>query len=94
MTDLSRPRLEELTRRWRVRHDARVAERGREPADPEQEARATTSFPWASQTPAEYAARHGSAMIGYTFDDYRYADPRLDAWLVELGRILRDEEGR
>jgi hypothetical protein len=43
-------------------------------------------------TPAEYAERHGVAMTGFTYDDYRYTDPQLDAWLVELGRLLR--EGR
>ncbi len=28
-------------------------------------------------------------MIGFTYDDEAYADPQLDAWLVEVGRLLR-----
>ncbi len=28
-------------------------------------------------------------MIGFTYDDASYADPGLDAWLVEVGRLLR-----
>jgi hypothetical protein len=28
-------------------------------------------------------------MVGYTFDAYSYADPALDAWLRELGALLR-----
>jgi hypothetical protein len=42
--------------------------------------------------PADYAERHGAAMTGFTYDDFGYTDPELDAWLVELGRVLR--EGR
>lgn len=40
-------------------------------------------------SPAEYAAQHSAAMIGYTYDAYTYADADLEAWLVELGRLLR-----
>ena len=29
-------------------------------------------------------------MIGFTYDEESYADPDLDTWLVELGRILRE----
>jgi hypothetical protein len=28
-------------------------------------------------------------MIGYTYDAYSYADPELEAWLRELGQLLR-----
>ncbi len=28
-------------------------------------------------------------MMGFTYDDASYADPDLDAWLVEAGRLLR-----
>jgi hypothetical protein len=31
-------------------------------------------------------------MVGFTYDDEAYADPDLDAWLLEVGRLLR--EGR
>ncbi|TMB56442.1 MAG: hypothetical protein E6J47_05055 [Chloroflexi bacterium] len=88
-----RPPLEQLTARWRARHEARrssLAQAGTLPAaDPEREARARTFFPWSSESPAEYAARHGAEMIGYTYDAYTYTDPALQAWLVELGEILR-----
>jgi hypothetical protein len=40
--------------------------------------------------PADYADRYGAAMTGFTYDDYMYEDAELDAWLVELGRILRE----
>ena len=65
----------------------------RPPADPERAARAAAYFPWQTETPAEYAARYGAAMTGYTYDAYTYADPALEAWLRELGEILR-ERGR
>jgi hypothetical protein len=88
-----RPRLDQLTARWRARHEARriaLAEAGSLPAaDPDREARARSFFPWTSESPAEYAARHGAEMIGYTYDAYSYADPTLQAWLTELGAILR-----
>lgn len=89
MTDARRARLEELTDRWRARHEARMAASPLPAADPEREARAAALFPWRTESPVEYAARHGAAMTGYTYDAYRYADPALDAWLRELGEILR-----
>jgi hypothetical protein len=89
VTDQRRARLERLTDRWRSRHEARVAADGRPRADAEREARANAFFPWQTQTPAEYAATYGSAMVGYTYDAYTYADSRLEAWLLELGELLR-----
>lgn len=89
MTDSRRQRLDQLTRRWRARHEARVAAEGRPPADAEREARATAIFPWRTQSAAEYAASHGPAMAGYTYDAYTYSDPALEAWLRELGDLLR-----
>jgi hypothetical protein len=83
------PRLDRLTDRWRARHEARLAAEGRQPADAEREARARDLFPWRDQTPAEYAATYGAAMAGYTYDAYTYTDRDLDAWLVELGMVLR-----
>lgn len=62
-------------------------------AEPEREARARALFPWRTEAPAEYAARYGAAMTGYTYDAYAYADPALEAWLLELGEILR-QRGR
>ncbi|HLA65529.1 MAG TPA: hypothetical protein VK600_02995 [Candidatus Saccharimonadales bacterium] len=88
-----RARLDQLTARWRARHEARrteLAEAGGLPAaDADREGRARSFFPWRSESPAEYAARHGAEMIGYTYDAYSYADPDLEAWLSELGAILR-----
>jgi hypothetical protein len=78
-----------LTDRRRVRHEARVASEGRPRADHEREDRASASFPWRTQSPAEYAAIHGTEMVGYTYDAYTYADPQLEAWLLELGAVLR-----
>jgi hypothetical protein len=86
-----RERLDELTDRWRQRHAARrpsVAERP--PAAPEREALAAGAFPYRSMTPAAYVAEHGDAMTAFTYDDERYTDPELDAWLVEVGRLLRE----
>jgi hypothetical protein len=93
MTDPRRARLEELTDRWRARHEARLEQVPRAPADAEREARASTFFPWQTEAPAEYAARYGAAMTGYTYDAYTYSDPALEAWLRELGEILR-QRGR
>lgn len=85
-----RSRLERLTARWRARHDAgRPALAERPPADPEREALAHRAFPYRSESPAAYADAHAADMPGFTYDDVAYADPELDAWLVELGEILR-----
>jgi hypothetical protein len=83
-------RLDALTARWRARHDARRPEHGSRPAaDPEREALARRAFPYRAVTPAAYAAAHADDMPGFTYDEAAYADPELDAWLVELGAILR-----
>jgi hypothetical protein len=94
VTDSRRQRLDRLTDRWRARHEARVEAEGRPPADPEREARAATSFPWRTQSAADYVAAHGAAMVGYTYDAYTYSDPALEAWLRELGELLRMNERR
>jgi hypothetical protein len=94
VTDPRRRRLDCLTERWRARHEARVLAEGRPAADAEREARATTSFPWRTQSAADYAAAHGAAMAGYTYDAYSYSDPALEAWLRELGELLRLHERR
>jgi len=89
VTDQRRARLERLTDRWRSRHESRLAAEGRPHADAEREARAKAFFPWQTETPAEYAATYGAAMVGYTYDAYTYSDARLEAWLRELGELLR-----
>lgn len=88
---MDRTRLAQLTDRWRARHDARrpdVADRA--PADTEREALAAAAFPYRTVTPASYVAEHGADMIGFTYDEVRYTDPDLDAWLLEVGRLLRE----
>jgi hypothetical protein len=85
---VSRQRLDELTGRWRARHDARrAAERPR--ADPDREALARRAFPYRETSPADYVAAHGDDMVGFTYDDATYTDADLDAWLLEVGRLLR-----
>lgn len=89
-----RARLDELTRRWRARHDARRPEPGERPrAGAERQARAASAFPYRSVSPAAYVAEHGEDMAGFTYDDERYDDPVLDAWLIELGGLLRARRG-
>ena len=83
-----RAKLQSLTERWRARHDARLPPE-RPVADPEREALAARAFPYRSTSPADYVAEHGADMAGFTYDEARYADPALDAWLREAGRLLR-----
>jgi hypothetical protein len=86
-----RRHLRELTARWRARRDAgrRDTEATRPVADAEREERAAASFPYRTMSPADYAATYGADMPGFTYDEYRYDDPDLERWLVELGRELR-----
>ncbi|HEX2883025.1 MAG TPA: hypothetical protein VHQ42_00480 [Candidatus Limnocylindria bacterium] len=86
-----RERLSQLTDRWRARHDAaRPRVQDRPPADPDREALASRAFPYRTVSPAAYVAEHGADMTAFTYDDARYTDPGLDAWLVEVGRLLRE----
>ena len=86
---MQRERLDELTDRWRIRHDARRST-DRPPADRDREALAQRAFPYRTATPADYVAEHGGDMAGFTYDEERYADPDLDAWLLEVGQLLRE----
>jgi hypothetical protein len=87
--------LDRLTRRWRERHDARRAGNDFRPrANPGREALARRGFPYHDMTPAEYVAEHAAAMGGFTYDDESYADAELDAWIVEVGRLLREQRER
>jgi hypothetical protein len=87
-----RERLDALTDRWRRRHEARrpASAEERPMASPERQALAARAFPYASVPPAAYVAEHGDAMTAFTYDDERYADPALDAWILEVGRLLRE----
>ncbi len=87
-------RLDALTSRWRARHELERARRAaagnpRLPADEERIERAHAGFPWRDTSPAAYVARHGREMTGYTYDDYAYPDAELQAWLDEVGNLLR-----
>ena len=85
-----RDRLDALTDRWRTRHDARRPQAGGRPrAAFGREFLAARAFPYRTVTPDAYVAEHGADMAGFTYDDERYADAELDAWLVEVGRLLR-----
>lgn len=95
IADVTRERLDELTERWRLRQEARrQAADARPEADPKREALAARAFPFRSVTPVEYVADHGDSMPGFTYDDARYADATLDAWLTEVGRLLRERRSR
>ena len=88
---MSRERLDELTDRWRARHDARRPDPDARPsADADREALARRAFPYREVAPTTYVADHGAEMIGFTYDEARYTDPDLDAWLLEVGRLLRE----
>ena len=92
---VARQRLQELTDRWRRRSELRrPSVAARPPADPDREALALRSFPFRTVTPDTYVAAHGDAMPGFTYDEARYADADLDAWLLEVGRLLRQRRGR
>lgn len=91
-----RDRLDQLTDRWRRRHAARrPAPAERPAASAERQARAARAFPYESVAPADYVTHHGADMTAFTYDDERYDDPELDAWILEVGRLLRRRaEGR
>ena len=83
--------LDRLTRRWQQRHDARrAADPSRPRANPGREALARRGFPYRDVTPEAYVAERGEDMPGFTYDDESYADPALDAWILEVGRLLRE----
>jgi hypothetical protein len=46
-------------------------------------------FPFRELTAGAYAARYAHSIGCSSFDDYRYPDPALGAWIDELHRLLR-----
>ncbi|HEY8178819.1 MAG TPA: hypothetical protein VIH33_00330 [Candidatus Limnocylindria bacterium] len=87
----NRTNLDRLTARWRARHDLRrEGDPFRPRANPGREALARRGFPYRDVTPADYVAEHGAGMTGFTYDDESYADADLDAWIVEVGALLRE----
>ena len=63
-------------------------------ASAERQALAARAFPFRTVTPAMYVAAHGGDMTAFTYDDERYDDPELDAWIVDVGRVLRQGRDR
>jgi hypothetical protein len=64
----------------------------RPPADPAYEAQAKLLFPL-DLTPEEYAARHAHEWASFSFDEHRFSDGRLDAWIQRLGDIFFQRNG-
>lgn len=88
----NRTNLDRLTSRWRARHDLRrEGDPFRPRANPGREALARRGFPYQDVTPADYVAEHGAEMSGFTYDDESYADADLDAWIVAVGELLREQ---
>jgi len=88
----NRTNLDRLTSRWRARHDLRrEGDPFRPRANPGREALARRGFPYRDITPADYVAEHGAEMAGFTYDDESYADADLDAWIVAVGDLLREQ---
>ena len=56
-------------------------------ADLQRETLAAEMFPL-DMSPDEYAARNAHLWGSFSFDDYRYRDSKLDAWIERLGDIL------
>jgi hypothetical protein len=62
-------------------------------ATPEQEETAKRVFEgWDSMSPKEWAARYSRTIACSFFDQYRYTNPALHAWLHQLHDILRSPE--
>ena len=88
----TRTNLDRLTSRWRSRHDLRrEGDPFRPRANPGREALARRGFPYHDVTPADYVAEHAADMVGFTYDDESYVDAELDAWIVEVGELLREQ---
>jgi hypothetical protein len=62
----------------------------RPPAPAEHERGIREAFPFQRMSPEEYAAREAADIACFSLDQYRYSDPKLDAWIRRLGAILSD----
>ena len=60
----------------------------RPPAHPEFEKTAGELFPYTTLSPEEYAGREGTKWDCFSFDNYRFQNALLDAWIQRLGKIL------
>ena len=61
------------------------------PAPRDRERDARELFPL-DMSPEEYATRHRHEWVCFSFDDYRYADPKMDRWIQRLGDIFFDRQ--
>lgn len=61
-------------------------------ADETLEDAAAAQFPL-EVSPEEYAARHAHLWGCFSFDEYRYRNGALDAWILSLGDILFQRSG-
>jgi len=61
-------------------------------ADPGREEMAREIFPL-NISPEEYAARNAHGWLCFSFDDYRYSDPKLTQWIQRLGDVLFGRNG-
>ena len=57
-------------------------------ADPSQVDAALRLFPYRESSAEQYAARHAHTIGCSSFDQFRYPDPALEAWIDELHRLL------
>jgi hypothetical protein len=67
-----------------------MTNRPRAPLD--YDAQARRMFPL-DLSPEEYAARHAHQWGVFSFDEYRYSDERLDAWIQRFGDIFFRRNG-
>lgn len=61
------------------------------PAPRDRERDARELFPL-DMSPEEYAMRHRHEWVCFSFDDYRYSDPKMDRWIQRLGDIFFDRQ--
>lgn len=61
-------------------------------ADPSRETWACELFSM-DEPPGRYAAANAHNWHSFSFDEYRYSDDRLTAWIQELGDILFQRNG-
>jgi hypothetical protein len=60
--------------------------------NPDHEKFYATQFPWQTMSVEEYAARHSHTIGAFSLDSYSFSDQRFDAWMTQLGAILRDTD--
>jgi hypothetical protein len=58
------------------------------PAPPDRDADARRLFPYRTMSAEEYAARHGSSWVCFSFGDYVYEDEALNEWIHTVDDIF------